>query len=105
MAVNRKQPRKKAVVKASATVATSGSSSAREATKPEYLVFYIPESLKEGSNLRLVNVSESFDKARKHVEKMPGGKTSYYAILEKKAVLLREPVTTTSETGRNIVNS
>lgn len=104
MAVKKNIAKKRSVSKKKGSRKAPAATSAGP-TQSEFLVFSVPETVKEGAALRLVHVSKSLSDAKKHVEGLTGSKASLYAILEKKAVLLRAPVTTTSETKRNIVTS
>ena len=70
---------------------------------PEFLVVSVPENIKEGSNIKLLHVATSLDKASDYIEKLSGSGTHYFSILEKKSVLKRAPIMKTSLAGRNII--
>ena len=70
---------------------------------PEFLVVSVPENIKEGSNMKLLHVADSLDKASDFIGKLAGSGSHYFSILEKKSVLKRAPIMKTSVAGRNII--
>ena len=110
-AKKKKAAKKKGIASKKTTGAKASSSrTERKSTKssvdktgPEFLIFNIPKTLKEGSTLRLVHVSRSLNEAKLVIDKIISNKISFYAILEKKSVFMRAPVTTTTVVERNVV--
>ena len=105
-----RKPKRKVAAKSTATKRTTGKTvtkarMAKEKVSPEYLVLTVPQSVKEGANFKLLQVTDSYEKAEEFINSMNGNAAKLLCIFEKKKFMQRQPIMTTSEVDRNLASA
>jgi hypothetical protein len=104
MTPGKKTARKRATTRPRTTKKKTAAASARkERLRPEFLILRIGTDPRIGSTLQLVGVSKTLAEAKKTVAQLTSSGAQRLAILEKKAVLERQPAITIKEVESNIV--
>ena len=73
------------------------------ASQSEFLVVGIGEKMEKGDQLKLIDVADSVERAKKVIDDLPSDKPTRVAILEKKQVFRRRPVIEATAVSDNII--
>lgn len=72
---------------------------------PEYLVVALSGDIRIGSQLRILNVSENEEDARKKLEALSDAGVTRVAVLQKKRVYSRRPAVVVTPLSENIIKA